>query len=133
MTTTLEALNIACPGVREIEFDEIRKGDTIARHDGDDDYIIRTAHHLLGRTEWVCHRDYRVAKNDDGRVRLIHRPERMLPTKQGALVRWCGHLYCVVDDVNMRDIVRGHLTARRVIENGEWESVYLTTEEPGDE
>ena len=130
MTTTIEALQLACPDMREISFNEVREGDVIARHDGNDDYIVRTAHHFVEKwAEWVCADSYRVA-DKDSQMFLLHRPKRELPTEGYAMVRnkHTGTLFILASD-GWINALGGHSVTTEYVESIVWERVYLTTQE----
>ena len=137
MTTTLEALQIACPDMRPIAFEDIRKGDVLVRDFCDGDFVVRKACQLDG-SFWRNERHNIAARSDIAdRYYLLYRPKPELPTEVGAMVRvkelpnvWAifvkkdGLWLSLKNELHYEDSFFDTL---------KWERVYLTTKEPDDE
>ena len=133
MTTTIEALQIACPEMREIEFENIRKGDVIARDHSDGDVLVRTAFRREDGRYWVDEDGGMVAERSESVSHyLLHRPKLELPAEPGAMVRVAENIYIRLDGAIWRNMRSGFTVEDLFILSTNWERVYLTTQEPDD-
>ena len=138
MTTTIEALQLACPEMREIEFENIRKGDLIARYHSDGDVLVRTAFRRADGSYWVDKAGCVVAERSKiASHYLLHRPKLELPAEPGAMVRVKFSDY---NEINLRLQSNGQWLSletelhysNHFFDELNWERVYLTTQEPDD-
>ena len=133
MTTTIEALKLACPDMREIEFENIRKGDLIARYHSDGDVLVRTAFRQEDGRYWVDEYGCIVAERSESVSHyLLHRPERELPAEVGEMVRVAENIYIRINGAIWRNMRSGFTVEDQYVRSTSWERVYLTTQEPDD-
>lgn len=134
MTTTIEALQIACPDMRPIKFEDIRKGDVIARDHSDGDVLVRTAFRRADGSYWVDKDGCVVAEcSKIASHYLLYRPKLELPTDEGALVRTPGGELALRTPVGWREFGNNVAVEERYLNEVGWERVYLTTQEPDGE